>query len=209
MTPPRDRPPQRHSPDAGDLVPVRRRRRDGEGADALLPVIEVAWGRFLFHLVLIAPFLAARGGTVVHSGRLQLQLARSALQVGSTILYFAAISVLPLATAVSIAFAQPLLVTIFSIPLLGEKVGPRRWAAVAAGFIGVVVIIRPAGFVQWAALLPLATAACSAFYAIATRLVARVDRVETSSSTRRPAASSSPAPRCRSCGTRRTSAAGC
>ena len=151
-----------------------------KGLTRAYPVIEVAWGRFLFHLLRIAPVLAARGGTVVRSGRLRLQLARSALQVGSTMLYFAAISVLPLATAVSIAFAQPLLVTIFSIPLLGEKVGKRRWAAVVVGFIGVVVIIRPAGFVQWAALLPLGTAACSAFYAIATRLVARVDRVETS-----------------------------
>jgi drug/metabolite transporter (DMT)-like permease len=144
------------------------------------PVIEVTWGRFLFHVALLLPLLVTRGGAVFRTSRLRLQLTRSTLQIGSTVIYFAALALLPLATAATIAFAQPLVVTVLSVPVLGEKVGPRRWAAVVVGFIGVLTVIRPTGIVQWAALLPLATAACSACYAIATRLVARVDPVQVS-----------------------------
>jgi drug/metabolite transporter (DMT)-like permease len=144
------------------------------------PVIEVTWGRFLFHVALLLPLLVTRGGAVFRTSRLRLQLTRSTLQIGSTVIYFAALALLPLATAATIAFAQPLVVTVLSVPVLGEKVGPRRWAAVVVGFLGVLIVIRPTGIVQWAALLPLATAACSACYAIATRLVARVDPVQVS-----------------------------
>jgi len=150
------------------------------------PVIEVTWGRFVFHLALLLPFLAARRDlSVFRTKALRLQLTRSLLQIGSTVLYFFGIALLPLATATVIAFAQPLLLTVFSVPLLGEKVGVRRWSAVLIGFLGVLVIVRPGGGAtlgvsHWAMLLPLATAAISAFYQIATRLVARTDAVETS-----------------------------
>ncbi|HZS81552.1 MAG TPA: DMT family transporter [Stellaceae bacterium] len=144
------------------------------------PVGEVVWGRFAFHLLLLLPLLAMRGGGFLRTQRPRLQLTRSLCQIGSTVFFFLAIAVLPLATATTIAFAQPLLITILSVPILGERVGPRRWAAVVAGFVGVVVIIRPVGVVQWAALLPLGTAAASAFYQIATRLVARADPVQVS-----------------------------
>jgi drug/metabolite transporter (DMT)-like permease len=150
------------------------------------PVIEVTWGRFVFHLALLLPFFVGRRNlTVFRTNRLRLQLARSLLQIGSTVLYFSAIALLPLATATVIAFAQPLLLTVFSVPLLGEKVGLRRWSAVLIGFVGVLIIVRPGGGAalgvsHWAMLLPLATAAVSAFYQIATRLVASHDRVETS-----------------------------
>jgi drug/metabolite transporter (DMT)-like permease len=149
------------------------------------PVIEVTWGRFVFHLALLLPFLAARRDlSVFRTKALRLQLTRSLLQIGSTVLYFFGIALLPLATATVIAFAQPLLLTVFSVPLLGEKVGVRRWSAVLIGFLGVLVIVRPGGGAtlgvsHWAMLLPLATAAISAFYQIATRLVARTDAVET------------------------------
>jgi drug/metabolite transporter (DMT)-like permease len=144
------------------------------------PVIEVTWGRFLFHALLLLPLLVTRRSAVFRTSRPRLQLTRTFLQIGSTVIYFLAIAVLPLATAATIAFAQPLLVTVLSVPILGEKVGPRRWAAVAVGFIGVLIVIRPAGIVQWAAMLPLGTAACSAFYSLATRLVARADPVQVS-----------------------------
>jgi drug/metabolite transporter (DMT)-like permease len=163
------------------------------GADAIAkyltqtyPVIEVTWGRFVFHLALLLPYFAARRNlTVFRTAKLRLQLTRSLLQIGSTVLYFSAIALLPLATATVIAFAQPLLLTVFSVPLLGEKVGPRRWAAVLVGFLGVLIIVRPGGGAalgvsHCAMLLPLATAALSAFYQIATRVVTRSDPTETS-----------------------------
>jgi drug/metabolite transporter (DMT)-like permease len=144
------------------------------------PVVEIVWGRFTFHLLLLLPILLTRRRTLLRTNALQLQLARTVFQIVSTMLFFAAIAILPLATATTISFAQPLLITILSVPLLGEKVGQRRWSAVVIGFIGVIVIIRPVGVIAWAALLPLGTAASSAFYQIVTRLVARIDPVQAS-----------------------------
>jgi drug/metabolite transporter (DMT)-like permease len=68
------------------------------------------------------------------------------------------------------------MLTALSVPLLGERVGLRRWTAVAIGFASVLIIIRPGfGMVHWAASLPLATAACFALYQVATRVLSRWD----------------------------------
>ncbi|MGP1682298.1 MAG: DMT family transporter, partial [Giesbergeria sp.] len=75
----------------------------------------------------------------------------------------------------------PMLVTLLGVFLLKEKVEPARWVAVAAGFIGVLIIIRPgSGIFAWVAVLPLATAACFASYQILTRKLAGVDGPYTS-----------------------------
>ena len=99
----------------------------------------------------------------------------------ATALFFTALRYLPLADAVAINFLAPLLVTAFSIPILKEKVGPRRWVAIAVGFVGAMVIIRPgSGAMHWAALLPLGTAVCYALYQILTRIAARTETTNTS-----------------------------
>ena len=75
----------------------------------------------------------------------------------------------------------PLLVAAFAVPVLGERVGPWRLGAIAAGLLGVGIMLRPGGGVlSAAALLPLAAAACFAAYSVLTRLVARTDRAATS-----------------------------
>jgi drug/metabolite transporter (DMT)-like permease len=86
-----------------------------------------------------------------------------AIRVGfvlvSNVTYFMGLAVLPLADAVAISFVSPLIITALSVPFLGERVGPRRWAAVAVGMAGVVVMMRPGeGAVSWAALLVLVAA---------------------------------------------------
>ena len=74
----------------------------------------------------------------------------------------------------------PLIITALSALVLGEFVGPRRWAAVAVGFVGVVVILRPGlGVFNPAALIPLAGAALFAVYQIMTKVVARRDSMVT------------------------------
>src|SRR3546814_11894260 len=55
------------------------------------------------------------------------------------------VRLLPLTTAYAISFVEPLLVTAMEVPILGEKVGPRRWAAIFVGLIGVLVVLRPTG----------------------------------------------------------------
>jgi drug/metabolite transporter (DMT)-like permease len=144
------------------------------------PVPQVVWARFAFAFVFVAVLLGPRALAGLCSRRLGLQLARSALQIASTTTFFFAVSVLPIATAVAVSFLQPLFITALSVPLLRERVGPRRWAAVGCGFAGVLVIVRPGTAMEVAVLLPVATAAASALYYIATRVVSRTDPVTTS-----------------------------
>ena len=70
-------------------------------------------------------------------------IARVVTTVVTGLCAFYAFSTLPLAQVYPLLFAMPLLVTVFSIPLLGEKVGVHRWAAVILGLIGVVIVVRP------------------------------------------------------------------
>jgi drug/metabolite transporter (DMT)-like permease len=77
---------------------------------------------------------------------------------------------MPLADAVAVFFVAPLLITALSVPLLKEKVGPRRWLAVGIGLAGVIVMLRPGpGTFHWVALLPLASAFCYALMHMFTR----------------------------------------
>ena len=71
--------------------------------------------------------------------------ARTAAVVTTAVSAFYAFSVLPLAQVYAILFASPLVITMLSIPILGEAVGPRRWLAVGAGLLGVLVVLRPGG----------------------------------------------------------------
>jgi drug/metabolite transporter (DMT)-like permease len=85
-----------------------------------------------------------------------------------------------LADATAIYFVSPILITALATPLLGEKVGWRRWTAAFAGLIGVLVVIRPGtSAFQPAALLPLLGASCWAGAAICTRLMSGTDQATT------------------------------
>lgn len=69
--------------------------------------------------------------------------------------YYIALPALPMATTVALYFSAPLFITMLSVFILGEHVGPRRWLALLAGFVGVIIMVRPGGAVfEWAALLP-------------------------------------------------------
>ncbi|MCB6179369.1 DMT family transporter [Rhodobacter sp. Har01] len=86
-------------------------------------------------------------------------LARVLIVLVSNLTYFVGLSALPLADAAAVAYISPLAVTALSVPFLGERVGPRRWAAVIVGLVGVIVMLRPgAGVIQPAALLVLTSA---------------------------------------------------
>src|SRR5207302_8226085 len=79
-----------------------------------------------------------------------------------------------------ILFSTPFLVAVLSGPILGERMGWRRWSAIGVGFLGVLLVTRPGlGGIHPAALLSLASALCYAVYSIATRLLARTDSNET------------------------------
>ena len=97
-------------------------------------------------------------------------LIRALLVILGTFLFVSGLKHLPLTDAIAIAFAGPLFITALAPPLLGEHVGWRRWMAVLAGFIGIVIIMRPGGDIfQWAAIFPLAASLTGAFRDILTR----------------------------------------
>ena len=93
-----------------------------------------------------------------------------ALVIVGAFSFVSGLAYLPLADAIAISCAGPLFVTALASPLLGESVGWRRWSAVLAGFIGILLIMRPGGAViQWAVLFPLAASLTGAFRDILTR----------------------------------------
>ena len=148
----------------------------GKALTASYPVPQVVWARYFFQfalMLLLIPRVGARG--LVRTSRPGIHVARGLLLAVSTLCLIKAISIVPLADAYTITFVAPLLVTVFSIPLLGERVGWRRWSAVLAGFAGVLIVIRPGvGTAHWALLLPLMTAVGFALYQILTRKVSAV-----------------------------------
>lgn len=145
----------------------------GKSLMARYPVPQVVWARYFFQLgwmLLLIPRVGVAG--LVRTTRPGMNIVRGLLLAVSTIFMFGAISFVPLADAYTITFIAPLLVTVFSIPLLGERVGWRRWTAVFAGFLGVLIVIRPGfGMAHWALALPLVTAVGFALYQILTRKV--------------------------------------
>ena len=141
------------------------------------PVLQIAWARYVFQMVVVPVVI---GGTrprdILRTRRPGLQVLRSMMMVGATLSFFTAVRYMPVAEASAIGMISPLLVTALAIPLLGERVGRRRWMAVLCGLIGALIIIRPGfGTLSWAALLPVVTAVCYALYQITTRMLAEID----------------------------------
>ncbi|WP_374448855.1 DMT family transporter [Stella sp.] len=111
---------------------------------ATFPTMQVVFFRSLFALVPIAAMVAHQGGIErLKTKRPGMHALRCAVGLGSMICFFHAFRVMPLADVIAIGFAAPLFVTALSVPLLGEKVGIRRWTAVVVGFVGVLVMVRP------------------------------------------------------------------
>jgi drug/metabolite transporter (DMT)-like permease len=144
------------------------------------PVIQIVWARYFFQLILLLVFLGPLLKKVLVTSKLKLQIVRSFLLLGTSVLFFFGLSKLALADISSIMFVAPILVTTLSMPLLGERVGPRRWAGIIVGFLGAIVIIRPGyGMMQLPALFPLGAACLYAFYQISTRFLGRTDNAMT------------------------------
>lgn len=135
------------------------------------PVPMIVWCRYFAHTILILALLAPRLRLALVRTREPVgQFVRAALLMGSTLFNFGALSFLPMAEVKAISFVSPLLVTVFAVWLLAERVDGARWIAVAAGFLGVLFIIRPgSAMLQWPALLAIGAALCYSLYQIMTR----------------------------------------
>lgn len=138
-----------------------------------LPPPQLAASRAGIACVLIAGFLWFRRELpTLRVENWQGQSLRAALFGANTILLLLAFKYMPLADAMALQFANPLIITALAPWMLGERIGWRRWAAVAAGFAGVVLIVRPTGETRdLIALLPLGSAVCAALRDIVTRRI--------------------------------------
>ncbi|MGE5147888.1 MAG: DMT family transporter [Candidatus Eiseniibacteriota bacterium] len=136
-------------------------------------VVEITWARYLTNLLCLSVlFLNRPAVEVVRTARLRLQVLRSVFILGVTLFFFAGISLMRLADATAVLYAAPLFITALSVPLLGDRVGAHRWAGVAVGFVGVLVVTRPgSGVYGWPALLVLCGAVCYGFYVNITRML--------------------------------------
>lgn len=127
--------------------------------------------------LLIALILLFQGGlATLRTNRLGMHLIRGGCVVFANTTFFLGLAALPLATGVAIFFISPLVITVFSVIFLREHVGPRRWAAVLLGFLGVLIVLRPGTEAfRFAALLPLLAAVGYAALHILTRHIGRTE----------------------------------
>ena len=142
-----------------------------------LPILQITWARYFFTVAFTLPVMFFfYNKQLVWSDKPKLQILRGLILLCANICFFYAISKIPLAKALTLAFVAPLIVTAFSPLLLGEKVGVRRWTAVIIGFVGSLVVIRP-GFLEIniASLAALGTGVMYGFYLIITRKLSTSD----------------------------------
>jgi drug/metabolite transporter (DMT)-like permease len=145
-----------------------------------LPVIEILWIRYCC-------FVCLAGGLYLGSGRPRLRVRSPSVQIvrglgilGSAIFFVFSLRYLALADAASINFTSPLLITCLAVPVLGEVVGLRRWLAVGAGLLGVVIIVRPGvGTLQIGAGFVLAASLSWAVGSVLTRRLSAIDHPAT------------------------------
>ncbi|MEZ8098768.1 MAG: DMT family transporter [Amylibacter sp.] len=131
-------------------------------------------------LIIIIPFEG--GYHLLRTKQLKLHLLRGAFVVLANILFFLGLAEIPLSEATAIFFVSPLIITLFSVIFLLEKVGPWRWFAVIMGLVGAIVMLRPtSNSFQLAGLLPIGAAFCYASLHILTRKMGTVEKASTMS----------------------------
>ncbi|HEY0833951.1 MAG TPA: DMT family transporter [Azospirillum sp.] len=143
-------------------------------AMALHP-FQVAFFRNLFSLLFMLAWISAGTGFgALRTGRLRLYVTRAVTGLAAMLTWFWGLSVMPLADATALSFTTPLFATMGAALFLGEAVRLRRWMAVAVGFAGVLIILRPgAETLSAAALAVLASCVFAALSALQVRTLAR------------------------------------
>ncbi|MCB2012254.1 MAG: DMT family transporter [Geminicoccaceae bacterium] len=138
-----------------------------------MPIGEVLFFRGLLVILFIAVIMRVRGESIRPAPMMdRANLARAAVEVAITYIFLTAVILLPLAIATVLVFTTPIFLTIAAALLFGERVGPPRWAAVLAGFLGVVLIADPAGSFEPLMLIPVVAAVLMAGRDVLTRMIA-------------------------------------
>jgi len=143
-----------------------------------VPVMMAIWFRYLFQALATTLVLLPRYGvSVLRTEHPRYQLLRGSLLLASSTLAFLSLRYMPLAEFTSVVLIAPLVVTLFAATVLKEEVSRLRWALVAGGFIGTLVILRPSGTIfSWAILLPLGLVITNAWFQVLTSRLARTEK---------------------------------
>jgi drug/metabolite transporter (DMT)-like permease len=146
-----------------------------------MPVIMVVWLRFATHAVFAGIVLfPVKGVSLVKTTHWRWHMLRAAMFIAMTGINFWALQYLQLTVTSSIFFSVPLMIALASAALLGEKLDAGRWIAIAAGFAGVLVIVRPWGAEFHPAMLAaVVNAILYAGFLMMTRRLAAYDSPET------------------------------
>jgi drug/metabolite transporter (DMT)-like permease len=108
-----------------------------------LHAFQIAFFRNLFGTLVLLPWLLRFGLEPFRTGRLRLHLLRVAFNLVAMMTFFYALTITPLAQVTALGFTAPIFATLLAIPILGETVRLRRWAAILLGFAGTLIILRP------------------------------------------------------------------
>lgn len=145
-----------------------------------LPAIEISTIRYAIFVVMAALYCAQGRHMPWPVSSVPIQIVRGLGLVGSALCFIEALRHMPLADAASIGFVSPLLITALSVPMLGEVVGIRRWSAIAVGFVGVLIVMRPgSGAFRPEAFWVLASSSTWAVASVLTRRIAGRDDAAT------------------------------
>ena len=145
-----------------------------------LHAIQITWTRQLGLLAGALVLIGMHGSKILKTSHPRLQLVRGCMAAGSATMFIMGVAYVPLADAVAVTFVAPFMVTIMGALILREPVGIRRWIAVALGFVGTLIVIRPGmGVIHPAAFLIIIAAGFFAVRQIISRWLADTDRTVT------------------------------
>ena len=153
------------------LVPVAVR-----WMSAKFPAIEIVFLRNLLGFLFLLALYSGRGLTALRTKRISIHIQRSLSNFIGMWMWFYAIGIMPIGQAIALHFTTPLWAALLAVMILRERPGMSRWVAIGAGFVGVMVILRPGSVpFGWASAMVLASASLYAMTTIYTRVVGRTD----------------------------------
>jgi drug/metabolite transporter (DMT)-like permease len=144
---------------------------------AFVPVLMAVWFRYVFHAVVVsAVMLPLRGRSLLQTAHPRFQVLRGALLLAVSAISFVALQYMPVGEFTAIVMITPLVVTLLAALFLRERVPLLRWALVAGGFAGALLVVQPGGdVIGWASLLPLVMVFTYAWFQILTSKMARTE----------------------------------
>jgi drug/metabolite transporter (DMT)-like permease len=144
---------------------------------AVVPILMGVWFRYAFQAVATTLVLLPRHGTaVLRTAHPRYHALRGTLLLTTSLFAFFSLRYMPLAEFTAIALIVPLAVTLLAATVLKEQVSPLRWALVAGGFAGTLIMLRPGGGAfTWAALLPFGMVATNAWFQVLTSKLAKTE----------------------------------